>query len=128
MSTTTTTTGREPITEYLEIDLDAERWHCRVCGHDLGDARGDYKRGLLLYDRDPREVYEAKIDSEYSYAPDPAWCRIVEYCCPGCGTQVEAEYLPPGHPLHRDIEIDVDWLKARRERERAAAGRDGEAA
>ena len=22
------------ITEYLEIDLDAERWSCRRCGHD----------------------------------------------------------------------------------------------
>lgn len=118
---TDTTYAREPITEYLEIDLGTERWHCRVCGHDIGDARENYKRGLLLHDRDPRTIYEARIDQEYSYAPDPQWCRIVEYCCPGCATQVEAEYLPPGHPLTHDIELDIDALKERQIRLRALA-------
>jgi len=108
--------GRETITEYLEIDLETESWHCRRCDHRIGSAREDYKRGLLLHDRDPTEIYQAKINAEYSYAPDPRWCRIVEFYCPGCGTQVELEYLPPGHPLTHDIEIDIDALK-----ERAAA-------
>ena len=119
---------RETITEYLEIDLETESWHCRVCDHRIGSAREDYKRGLLLHDRDPREVFEARIAAEYSYAPDPAWCRLVEYYCPGCATQVEVEYAPPGHPLLRDIEIDVDALKERQVRLRkadaAAAGDD----
>jgi acetone carboxylase gamma subunit len=122
-----TTDAREPITEYLEIDLDTERWHCRECGEQLGSARENYKRGLLLYDRDPRTIFEARIEKEYSYAPDPTWCRIVEYYCPGCGTQVEAEYLPPGHPLTHDIEIDVDWLLARREARRAEGNGGSEA-
>jgi acetone carboxylase gamma subunit len=100
------------MTEYLEIDLGAETWRCAVCQHIIGSAREDYKRGLLLYDRDPREVYPARIDAEHSFAPDPQWCRIVEFYCPGCGTQVETEYLPPGHPLTHDIEIDIDALKA----------------
>jgi acetone carboxylase, gamma subunit len=39
--------------------------------------------------------------------------RIVEFYCPGCSTQVETEYLPPGHPITHDIEIDVDRLKER---------------
>jgi len=39
--------------------------------------------------------------------------RIVEFYCPGCGTQVETEYLPPGHPITHDIEIDLDTLKQR---------------
>ena len=30
----------------------------------------------------------------------------------GCGTQIEAEYLPPGHPPAYDMEIDVDSLQA----------------
>lgn len=111
---------REPITEYLEVDLESETWRCRRCDRDLGSARGSYKRGLLLYDRDPTEIYQAKIDAEYSHAPDPTWCRIVEYCCPGCGTQVEVEYLPPGHPITHDIELDVDALKDRQVRLRAA--------
>src|SRR5205807_10582096 len=29
-------TMRVPMTEYLFIDLDTERWVCRVCDHDLG--------------------------------------------------------------------------------------------
>lgn len=102
------------ITEYLEIDLDAEVWRCRACGDEIAPARESYKRGLLLYDRDPRDIFPAGIDGEHGFAPDPRWCRIVEYYCPGCGTQVETEYLPPGHPLTHDIEIDVDALKAAR--------------
>lgn len=104
------------ITEYLEIDLNNERWCCRSCGHDIADARENYKTGLLVYDRDPREIHQPIIDEEkyaYTYAPDPTWCRIVEYYCPGCGTLVETEYLPPGLPLTHDIELDIDKLKAR---------------
>ncbi|MFN8174513.1 MAG: acetone carboxylase subunit gamma [Solirubrobacteraceae bacterium] len=106
--------AKVPITEYLEIDLDSETWSCAACGHAIGSAREDYKRGLLLHDRDPREIYPARIDGPHSFAPDPRWCRIVEFYCPGCGTQVETEYLPPGHPLTHDIEIDIDALRARR--------------
>ena len=38
-----------PMTEYLEIDLETERWRCRRCAHDLGPARGNYKEGTLVY-------------------------------------------------------------------------------
>ena len=105
--------SRETITEYLEVDLDTESWHCRACGHRIGNAREDYKRGLLLYDRDPREVYPPRMGTDYDYAPDPQWCRIVEFYCPQCATQVELEYLPPGHPLTHDIELDLDALRTR---------------
>jgi len=47
---------RIPMTEYLEIDLDSERWHCRRCERNLGSARGNYKEGTLVYDRDPRDI------------------------------------------------------------------------
>jgi len=33
------------MTEYLEIDLDADQWICRRCAQDLGSARGNYKEG-----------------------------------------------------------------------------------
>jgi acetophenone carboxylase len=124
----TTKLEREVITEYLEIDLETERWHCRRCGRDIAGARENYKRGLLLHDRDPREIYQARIDAEYSHAPDPEWCRIVEYYCPGCATQVEVEYLPPGHPLTYDMQLDIDALKERHVRNRSAStnGREEE--
>lgn len=102
------------ITEYLRINLDTERWECRACGHVLGAARDTYKRGLLVYDRDPSDIHPALLDQSLynrSYAPDPAWCRILEYYCPDCGTMVETEYLPPGHPPLHDIELDIDALK-----------------
>jgi acetone carboxylase gamma subunit len=92
--------NRLRVTEYLDLDLDRERWLCNRCGHEIGPARENYKRGCLLYDRDPREIH-------------PLWVRIVEFYCPGCGTQVETEYLPPGHPITHDIEIDLDSLKER---------------
>jgi acetophenone carboxylase len=101
------------ITEYVDLDLDTETWFCNRCGRLLGPARENYKKGCLLYARDPREVHNPILDGKYTFSPDPDWIRIVEFCCPGCGTQVDTEYLPPGHPITWDIEIDIDSLKAR---------------
>jgi acetone carboxylase gamma subunit len=101
------------VTEYLDLELESERWICNRCNHILGPARENYKKGCLLYDRDPREVHTPIVDGQFSFSPDPLWVRIVEFYCPGCGTQIETEYLPPGHPITWDIEIDVDSLKRR---------------
>jgi acetone carboxylase gamma subunit len=101
------------ITECLEIDLEAERWVCTGCAHELGDARRNYKEGCLVWARDPREVHRAVVEGDYTFAPDPEWCRILEFICPGCATLIEVEYLPPGHPITHDIEIDVDALQAK---------------
>lgn len=103
------------ITEYLKIDLSSERWKCRCCNHEIAPARQNYKTGLLVCERDPREVHDSIIDPsyEYTFAPDPTWCRIVEFYCPECATMIEVEYLPPGHPLTHDIELDIDSLKVR---------------
>lgn len=100
------------ITEYLTIELETERWRCSRCSHDLGDARRSYKEGCLVRDRDPEEIHPPVVEGEYTFAPDPAWCRLIEFYCPQCLTLVEVEYLPPGHPLTHDIEIDIDALKA----------------
>lgn len=102
------------MTEYLQIDLDKERWLCRVCEHDVGPARGNYKEGLLVHARDPREIHKPILDPsyEFTFAPDPKWVQIVEYYCPSCGTQMEVEYLTPGHPPLFDMEFDIDALKA----------------
>jgi acetophenone carboxylase len=99
------------ITEYLDLDIDREHWVCNRCGHIFGPARENYKKGCLLYDRDPRQVHNPIVEGDYSFSPDPDWIRIVEFYCPGCGTQVETEYLPPGHPITWDIEIDIESLK-----------------
>jgi len=101
------------VTEYLDLELDLEQWLCHRCNHVFGPARENYKKGCLLYDRDPREVHPPLVEGKYSFSPDPLWVRIVEFYCPGCGTQIDTEYLPPGHPITHDIEIDIDSLKAR---------------
>ena len=101
------------VTEYVDLDLDAEQWLCNRCGHLLGPARDNYKKGCLLYGRDARDLHNPIIDGKYTFSPDPDWIRIVEFYCPGCGVQVDTEYLPPGHPITWDIEIDIDSLKAK---------------
>ncbi len=107
------TQNRLRITEYLDLDLEREQWLCNRCGHVIGSAHDNYKKGCLLYDRDPREVHPPLLAAGYNFAPDPNWVRIIEYYCPGCGTQMETEYLPPGHPIIHDIEIDLQKLKQR---------------
>ncbi len=102
------------MTEYLAIDLEKEVWYCRVCEHEITSARGNYKEGLLVYNRDPKEIHQPIINPElyeFTFTPDPKWCQILEYYCPTCGTQVEVEYLPPGHPPTYDMEFDIDSLK-----------------
>ena len=107
------TQNRLRVTEYLDLDLDREQWMCNRCGRSLGSARENYKRGCLVYDRDPREIHPAIVPGSFNFSPDPVWVRILEFYCPGCGTQVETEYLPPGHPITHDIEIDIEKLKER---------------
>lgn len=103
---------RLAITEYLEIDLGTETWHCRRCRHDLGSARRSYKEGCLVHARDPRTLYPPQVEGErHNFAPDPSLCMLVEFYCPGCGTLVETETLPPGHPPTHDIELDLDSLR-----------------
>lgn len=107
-------------TEYLDLDLNEEMWQCHDCGRRLISARQSYKQGCLVHDRDPREIHPPLIEGEYTFAPDPEWIRILEFYCPACGRQIETEYLPPGHPVTVDIEVDLDALKRRLERNEVA--------
>jgi acetophenone carboxylase len=103
---------KRQITEYLDIDLDNDTWCCNRCGQQLISAYENYKKGCVVYERDPRSIYRPLIeDSAYTFAPDPDWCRIVEFYCPHCGTMIENELLPPGHPITHDIELDIPKLK-----------------
>lgn len=101
------------ITECLDIDVDEEMWHCNRCGYSLISARENYKKGCLVYDQDPWEIWPSVTGEKLDYRPDPNWCRIVNYYCPGCGTLIELDVLPPGHPIIHDIELDIDKLKAK---------------
>jgi acetone carboxylase, gamma subunit len=111
---------RARITEYLDIDLDSRRWVCNRCSRDLGSAERSYKEGCLIADRDPRDVHQPLgLDPHFNYSFDPEWVRLIEFYCPGCVVLLETEYLPPGHPLTWDIELDLDSLIARHARSEA---------
>lgn len=100
------------ITENLSIDLERERWTCHACGHDLGPARANYKEGCMVAEIPLAEAHPPLVRGQsYSFTPDPDFCRLIEFYCPSCGTIIENEYLPPGHPITHDIELDVDALK-----------------
>ena len=102
------------ITEYLDIDLESETWHCHVCRHALAAARDNYKRGCLVYERDPNEIYPPIYkDAEFTLGVADGYGVFVEFYCPGCGTMIETELLPEGYPPTHDIELDLDALKAK---------------
>ena len=107
---------RIAVTEYLELDVEENAWHCRSCGVEIGPGDQNYKRGCLVYARDPREVHNPVLKAEHTLSPDPAWVRIVEFYCKGCGTLVETEYLPLGHPITWDIALDTKSLRERLDR------------
>lgn len=101
----------QEITESLGIDPETQMWACLHCDEELVDFEENYKTGCLVRSRDPREVHKSYGNHEkYDFTPHPDWCRIVEFFCPECGTLIETEYLPPGHPITHDIQIDVKSL------------------
>ena len=110
------------MTEYLAIDLATERWRCHRCGHDLCSAHESYKTGCLVRARDPREVhFPLGPDKEFNFSFDPDWMMLLEFYCPQCATLVETEYLPPGHPLTWDIQVDLEALRRKYGMEAPAA-------
>ncbi|MFC1979568.1 acetone carboxylase subunit gamma [Chloroflexota bacterium] len=104
---------RIQVTEYLDIDLEKEVWLCRQCEKELISARDNYKKGCLVYDRDPRDIHNPISNEPLAFCPDPNWVLYVEFYCPSCGTLLDVEPLPPGHPITHDIQLDIDGLKDR---------------
>jgi acetone carboxylase gamma subunit len=103
-----------PLGEHLYIvEKGEERIVKCDCGHEFGDYRVNWKLSALIYVRDTEE----KLDEVFfgPRKPDPAFCEVREYYCPGCGTQLEVETLPVGHPAVFDFLPDIDtfygdWL------------------
>jgi len=74
-----------PMTEYLRIDLETETWECRVCDHEIAPATGNYKEGLLVHNRDPREIHPPIIDPEkyrFTFSPTPNGCGFSNSAAP----------------------------------------------
>ncbi len=103
-----------PLGEHMYI---VEKGEDRIvkcdCGHEFGDYRENWKLKSLIYVRDTEE----KLDEVFfgPRKPDPGFCEVREYFCPGCGTQLEVETLPVGYPAIFDFLPDIDafygeWL------------------
>ena len=104
------------ITESVDIDLKKKMWCCSRCEGEIHPAGESYLKGCLVYERSANEIYGPQIpikqdSSEISYAPDSDFMRVVEFYCPNCGAMITVQYLPLGHPIVLDIELDVDKLK-----------------
>ena len=112
------------ITESVDIDLDKEMWCCSRCQAEIISARESYLKGCLVYERPASEVYGPPVPVKgdthvISYAPQPDFMRVVEFYCPNCGATMTVQYLPPGHPIVTEIEVDIDKLKeANKERQK----------
>ncbi|MCZ7526703.1 MAG: acetone carboxylase subunit gamma [Acidimicrobiia bacterium] len=105
---------RVRITEYLDIDVDREMWVCHVCDHELISAREMYKKGCVVHERDPKEIYPPIYEgAEFPLTVAEGYGVFVEFYCPGCGTMIENELLPEGYPPTPDIQIDLEALKAK---------------
>ncbi len=109
------------VTESLDIDLDSEKWYCHSCGQMMNSAREPFIKGTLVYEKATNEIYGDPIklseDTTISYAPDPDFMRVIEFYCPGCGALISIQYLPAGHPVPVEIQLDIDHLKARHAKE-----------
>jgi acetophenone carboxylase len=104
---------KRQVTENLDVDLDRLEWCCHHCGHALGSACENYKKGCLIAQRSPHEIWQPLVDEKHSFSYDPGWARLVEFYCPGCAVMMDVEMLPPGHPITHDIELDLDELSRR---------------
>ncbi len=78
-------------------------WRCRGCGHDLGDARADYKRGTVRVVESLAEVSELGLPSGEFIG------ELQEYCCPGCLTLLQVDVCCralDGDAVVHDISLD----------------------
>jgi acetone carboxylase gamma subunit len=103
-----------PLTPHLfVVQKGKERIVKCGCGHEFGDCRVNWKLYASIYVRDSEE----KLSDVYRgrEQPDPNWCQIREYYCPGCAAQLEVEAVPRGCPPDFDFLPDLDtfyreWL------------------
>lgn len=83
-----------------------------TCGQEFGDYRNNWKENALVFARDTEE----KLEEVYRgpRKPDPTWCIIREFYCPGCGTQLEVETVMPHYPFVFNFLPDFEaWEKRR---------------
>jgi acetone carboxylase gamma subunit len=96
-----------PIGEHLQIvQKGAERVVKCDCGNEFGPYTENWKLRALIFLRDTEELIEELYPGPK--ACDPTLQEIREFICPGCGTLLEVEAVPPGYPITFDFLPDLE--------------------
>jgi len=102
-----------PLSEHLMIiNKDGNLVIRALCGYEFGDYKENWKLKALIHVRRSDEEFK----EIYLLPPDPAWCEIREFVCPGCGALLDVDAVPPGYPIIKEFEPDIEtfymkWLK-----------------
>ncbi|MDO8785603.1 MAG: hydantoinase B/oxoprolinase family protein, partial [Syntrophales bacterium] len=81
--------------------------YCKECGFIYGDCDDNFKYYCLICEKNPLEVFPGP-DSNDRMTPDPDWCVVREFYCPGCGRQIEVETTPAGTPVVQNYAFSKD--------------------
>jgi acetone carboxylase gamma subunit len=96
-----------PIGEHLQIvQSSSERVVKCDCGHEFGPYTENWKIHALIFVRDTEELLEELYPGPK--ACDPKLQELREFICPGCGTLLEVEAVPPGYPITFDFLPDLE--------------------
>lgn len=96
-----------PIGEHLNIvQKVTERVVKCDCGHEFGPYTENWKLSALIFVRNTEELIEELYPGPK--ACDPNLQEIREFICPGCGTLLEVEAVPPGYPVTFDFLPDLE--------------------
>lgn len=72
------------------LKIEDGSFHCRKCGHDLGPADGNFKRGAVRKDHPIEDANPLIVDPD-KFIDDEVVFR--QYFCPGCATLLENEVI-----------------------------------
>ena len=96
-----------PIGEHLQI---VQKGPDRVvkcdCGHEFGPYTDNWKLQALVFVRANDELLQELYPGPK--ACEPTLQEIREFICPGCGTLLEVEAVPPGYPVTFDFLPDLE--------------------
>lgn len=104
-----------PLAEHVFIVAREGRASVKAgCGAELGEWPGNWKMRCRIYIRDTREKLEAVYPPEH-LTIDPELVELREFICPGCGTLLDVDCVPPGYPVELDFVPDLEtfyreWL------------------
>jgi acetone carboxylase gamma subunit len=111
------------------VDKDGKGIVKAACGHEFGDYRVNWKLNALIQVRKTDDDFRQVFPEDHGF--DPEVCELREFICPGCGTLLEVDAVPPGYPVVFEFLPDLevlyrDWLGEQLPIEASFEDRSGE--